>query len=93
MVAFVFVCTGGGGGLDPHRRFQCIARPMATQGIQAQTIANFWLAFAADMTIIPVVNKIDLPTADVAAVEAEITETLELPLSDVCYVSAKVCHL
>ncbi|HEY5141237.1 MAG TPA: GTP-binding protein, partial [Methylococcales bacterium] len=43
----------------------------ATQGIQAQTLANVYLAMAADLTIIPVLNKIDLPAADVEKVSKE----------------------
>src|SRR5579859_3001007 len=44
----------------------------ATQGMQAQTLANVYLAIAADLTIIPVLNKIDLPAADVEKTSAEI---------------------
>ena len=44
----------------------------ASQGIQAQTLANVYLAQAAGLTIIPVLNKIDLPAADEASVTAEI---------------------
>src|SRR3954453_831576 len=44
----------------------------ASQGIQAQTLANVYLALAADLTIIPVLNKIDLPAAEVDKVSAEI---------------------
>src|ERR1700727_81165 len=43
----------------------------AAQGIQAQTLANVYLAIAADLTIIPVLNKIDLPAADVEHTRAE----------------------
>ena len=42
----------------------------ATQGIQAQTLANVYLAMAAELTIIPVLNKIDLPAADVERVSS-----------------------
>src|ERR1035441_3549737 len=44
----------------------------ATQGVQAQTLANVYLALAANLVIIPVLNKIDLPAADVERVSAEI---------------------
>src|ERR1700710_389972 len=47
-----------------------------SQGIQAQTLANVYLAIAADLTIIPVLNKIDLPAADVARVSAELISLL-----------------
>lgn len=50
----------------------------ASQGIQAQTVANFYTAFAQELTMIPVVNKIDLPTADVERAVAQIAETFEL---------------
>ena len=46
----------------------------ATQGIQAQTLANVYLAIESDLTIIPVINKIDLPAADIEKVES-IVET------------------
>src|SRR5674476_1103362 len=44
----------------------------ASQGIQAQTLANVYLAIAANLTIIPVLNKIDLPAADIPRVRAEV---------------------
>jgi GTP-binding protein LepA len=62
----------------------------ATQGIQAQTLANVYLALESDLEIIPVVNKIDLPSADVAAVSAEIERVVGLPSDEVIAVSAKL---
>ncbi len=61
----------------------------ASQGIQAQTLANVYLAMAADLTIIPVLNKIDLPAADVARVSAEITALLSCKAEDILHISAK----
>jgi GTP-binding protein LepA len=61
----------------------------ATQGIQAQTLANVYLAMAADLTIIPVLNKIDLPAADVERVSAEIISLLGCKPEDILHVSAK----
>ena len=48
----------------------------ATKGVQAQTLANLYLAQAQGLVIIPVINKIDLPNARVAEVEEEITNIL-----------------
>ena len=61
----------------------------ASQGIQAQTLANVYLAIAADLTIIPVLNKIDLPAADVPRVSAEIINLLGCGESDILKISAK----
>ncbi len=61
----------------------------ASQGIQAQTLANVYLAMAADLTIIPVLNKIDLPAADVPRVSAEIINLLGCDESDILKISAK----
>ena len=61
----------------------------ASQGIQAQTLANVYLALAADLTIIPVLNKIDLPAADVARVSAEVINLLGCSDEDILKVSAK----
>jgi GTP-binding protein LepA len=62
----------------------------ATQGIQAQTLANVYLALEGDLEIVPVVNKIDLPSADVEAVSGEIERVVGLPAEDVIPVSAKL---
>ena len=61
----------------------------ATQGIQAQTLANVYLALGSNLEIIPVVNKIDLPSADVAAVSGEIERVVGLPAEDIIPASAK----
>ena len=61
----------------------------ASQGIQAQTLANVYLAIAADLTIIPVLNKIDLPAADVAKVSREIISLLGCTQEDIVQISAK----
>ncbi len=61
----------------------------ASQGIQAQTLANVYLAIAADLAIIPVLNKIDLPAADVDRVGAEIVALLGCKKEDILHISAK----
>lgn len=61
----------------------------ATQGIQAQTLANVYLALEQDLHIIPVINKIDLPASDVPRVTAEIINLLGCNESDIIKVSAK----
>ena len=61
----------------------------ATQGVQAQTLANVYLALAAELTIIPVLNKIDLPAADVIRVSAEIMSLLGCKQEDIIHISAK----
>jgi GTP-binding protein LepA len=61
----------------------------ASQGIQAQTLANVYLAMGADLTIIPVLNKIDLPAADVERVSAEIINLLGCDEDDILKISAK----
>lgn len=61
----------------------------ATQGIQAQTLANVYLALGADLTVIPVLNKIDLPAADVDRVSAEVISLLGCKKEDILLISAK----
>ncbi len=61
----------------------------ATQGVEAQTLANVYLALDNDLMILPVINKIDLPSADVKKVEAEIEERIGIGVEDVSLVSAK----
>jgi GTP-binding protein LepA len=61
----------------------------ASQGIQAQTLANLYLAMEHDLEIIPVLNKIDLPIADVPAVTEELVELLGVDEDDILKISAK----
>lgn len=61
----------------------------ASQGIQAQTLANVYLALAADLKIIPVLNKIDLPASDVERVSAEVISLLGCAKEDILLISAK----
>ncbi len=61
----------------------------ATQGVQAQTIANVNLAMANNLTIIPVINKIDLASADVEGTKNSISEVLQLDASNAMPISAK----
>jgi len=61
----------------------------AAQGIQAQTLANVYLAMGQDLKIIPVLNKIDLPAADVERVSAEIISLLGCKKEDILKISAK----
>ena len=61
----------------------------ASQGIQAQTLANVYLAMEADLKIIPVLNKIDLPAADVPKVTKEIISLLGCDESEILSISAK----
>jgi len=62
----------------------------ATQGIEAQTLANLYLAMEHDLTIIPVINKIDLPAARPDEVAREIAELLGVPESEILRISAKL---
>src|ERR1700712_2601713 len=61
----------------------------ASQGIQAQTLANLYLAMAADLKLIPVLNKIDLPAADVDKVSKEVISLLGCAKEDILLISAK----
>jgi len=61
----------------------------ASQGIQAQTLANVYLALEQDLTIIPVLNKVDLPAADVPRVSKEVVNLLGCDGSDIIKISAK----
>ncbi len=61
----------------------------ATQGIQAQTVSNVYLAIQAELEIIPILNKIDLPAADISKCSEEIVSLLGCQASDILLVSAK----
>ncbi len=61
----------------------------AAQGVEAQTLANVYLALEHDLTIIPVVNKIDLPSAEPEKVAKQIEDVVGLPADEVIYASAK----
>ena len=61
----------------------------ASQGIQAQTLANVYLAMAADLKIIPVLNKIDLPAADIPRVSKEVINLLGCDEGEILHISAK----
>ncbi len=61
----------------------------ASQGIQAQTLANVYLAMEQDLTIIPVLNKVDLPAADVPRVSKQVMNLLGCNEDDIIHISAK----
>jgi len=61
----------------------------ASQGIQAQTVANFYLAWNLDLKVVPVINKIDIPSADPEKVTQQVVQMFDVDESDVLYVSAK----
>ncbi len=61
----------------------------STQGVQAQTVANAYAAIEVGLEIIPVINKIDLPSAEPIAVAEEIEQVLGFPAEDAILVSAK----
>ncbi|XP_044801853.1 translation factor GUF1, mitochondrial isoform X3 [Bubalus kerabau] len=62
----------------------------ANEGIQAQTVANFFLAFEAQLSIIPVINKIDLKNADPERVEKQIEKVFDIPGDECIKISAKL---
>ena len=64
----------------------------AAQGIEAQTLANLYLAMEDDLVIIPVINKIDLPNADIPKVLRELKEVLGFDESEVILCSGKTCE-
>ncbi|MDX8409396.1 MAG: translation elongation factor 4 [Mariprofundales bacterium] len=61
----------------------------ATQGVEAQTLANVWLAMENELEIIPIINKIDLPSADVEEARRQIEEVIGLDASEALAISAK----
>ena len=61
----------------------------ASQGVEAQTLANSWLAIGADLEIIPVLNKIDLPSAEPERIKKQIEEIIGIDTSNTVSVSAK----
>ncbi|CCH58762.1 hypothetical protein TBLA_0A09790 [Henningerozyma blattae CBS 6284] len=61
----------------------------ATQGIQAQTMANFYLAFSMDLKMIPVINKVDLETSDIERTNEQLEQVFEMDRKDAIPVSAK----
>ncbi len=61
----------------------------ASQGVQAQTLANVYLAMDANLEIIPVINKVDLPSADVEGTKKEIEDIIGIPCDEACEISAK----
>ena len=64
----------------------------ASQGIQAQTLANVYLAMEQDLTIIPVLNKVDLPAANVPRVSKQVINLLGCDESEIIHISAKTGH-
>ncbi|KAM0714786.1 hypothetical protein Q7P37_009250 [Cladosporium fusiforme] len=61
----------------------------ASQGVQAQTVANFYLAFAQNLSLVPVLNKVDLPTADKQRTLDQLRDTFEIDSTNAVSVSAK----
>lgn len=61
----------------------------ASQGIQAQTLSNVYLAMEQDLTIIPVLNKVDLPAADIPRVSRQVINLLDCDESEIIHISAK----
>ena len=61
----------------------------ATQGVQAQTLANVYLAVDNDLAILPIINKVDLPSAMPEMVKKEIEERIGIPCDEACLISAK----
>ena len=61
----------------------------ASQGVQAQTLANVYLAIDANLEILPVINKVDLPSADIPGTKKEIEDIIGIPCDEACEISAK----
>src|SRR5437879_1878279 len=62
----------------------------AAQGVEAQTVANVHLAHKQGLTIVPIINKIDLPNADIASVQRQLEEILAIPAEEAIQASAKM---
>jgi len=62
----------------------------AAQGVEAQTVANVHLAHKQGLTIVPIINKIDLPNADIPSVHRQLEEILAIPADEAIHASAKV---
>src|SRR5437899_7365875 len=62
----------------------------AAQGVEAQTVANVHLAHKQGLTIVPIINKIDLPNANVLAVHRQLVEILAIPSEEAIHASAKL---
>ena len=67
----------------------CLLLVDASQGIQAQTVANFYLAYSQNLQIIPVLNKIDLPTSEPQRVVEQLETSFDIPAESAILVSAK----
>lgn len=61
----------------------------ASQGVQAQTVANFYLAFSQGLQLVPVINKVDLPAADPPRALEQMRNTFEIDTDHAVLVSAK----
>ena len=61
----------------------------ASQGVEAQTVSNLYLALEADLTIIPILNKIDMPNANVESVKEQVVELIGCSKDDILEISAK----
>lgn len=61
----------------------------AVQGVEAQTLSNFLLAQECNLTILPIINKIDLPNADISKVKKQLEDTLKIPAQEIMLTSAK----
>nr|XP_025949449.1 translation factor GUF1, mitochondrial isoform X2 [Dromaius novaehollandiae] len=72
-----------------HEGVNYLLNLIDTPGIQAQTVANFYLAFEAQLAIIPVINKIDLKNADPERVEKQIEKLFDIPVDECIRISAK----
>ncbi|XP_053109611.1 translation factor GUF1, mitochondrial isoform X2 [Hemicordylus capensis] len=73
-----------------HKGTNYLLNLIDTPGIQAQTVANFYLAFEAQLAIIPVINKIDLKNADPERVENQIEKVFDIPKEECIRISAKL---